>query len=286
MDEKSILITGANGQLGRALRTLLPKARAGDREILDITDKNLLDNFDWTDVKIIINAAAYTNVDGAETDEGAALARRINVDGLANLADVAGKRDLILVHISTDYVFDGTKSDHLENEVMSPINVYGQTKAVGDEIVLKLAKSYLLRASWVIGDGGNFVRTMLDLGRKGVSPSVVDDQFGRLTFADELARAIKFLLENKAEYGVYNITNSGPVKSWAEITEEIFADVGIDLPVRRISTERYLAGKQNIAPRPKNSDLNLDKLRAVGFGPKNWQEELKTYIMKAIKEGK
>jgi dTDP-4-dehydrorhamnose 3,5-epimerase len=281
MDGKGVVITGANGQLGRALQALLPSAVAGDRELIDITDKASVDGFDWTGVTVIINAAAYTNVDGAETAEGAELAQKINVDGVANLASVARERDLTLVHISTDYVFDGAKADHLETEDFSPISVYGRTKAEADAIVAGLAKNYLLRTSWVIGDGKNFVRTMLGLGERGIAPNVVDDQFGRLTFADELARAIKYLLETKAEFGVYNMTNAGPVKSWAEITEEIFADAGFDLTVGHISTEQYFAGKENIAPRPRNSDLNLDKLRSVGFEPKDWQNELKNYIDEA-----
>jgi dTDP-4-dehydrorhamnose 3,5-epimerase len=286
MDDKSILITGGNGQLGRALQLLFPGAKAGDRDMLDITDKAAVEGFDWSGVKVIINAAAYTNVDGAETPEGAELAQKINVDGMRNLAALAADRDMTLVHISSDYVFDGTKSDHLEDEPLSPINVYGRTKAEGDEMVVKLPKNYLVRTSWVIGDGNNFVRTMLSLGQRGISPNVVDDQFGRLTFTDELARAIKYLLETGAEFGVYNVTNAGPVKSWAEITEEIFADAGFDLSVGHISTEEYFAGKENIAPRPRNSDLNLDKIQATGFVPKSWQDELKEYIINETKEDK
>jgi dTDP-4-dehydrorhamnose 3,5-epimerase len=279
MDGKNIVITGGNGQLGRALQALFPAAVAIDRDELDITDLAAVRGFDWAGIEIVINAAAYTNVDGAETAEGAELAQQINVDGVANLAAVAGEKDFTLVHISTDYVFDGAKSNHLEDEEFSPISVYGRTKAEADAIVAGLAKNYLLRTSWVIGDGKNFVRTMLGLGERGISPNVVDDQFGRLTFADELARAIKYLLENGVEFGVYNMTNAGPVKSWAEITEEIFADAGFDLTVGHISTEQYFTGKENVAPRPRNSDLNLAKLRAVGFEPKDWTSELKDYII-------
>jgi dTDP-4-dehydrorhamnose 3,5-epimerase len=284
MDEKSIIIIGANGQLGRALQAQLPGAVAVDREELDIADSDQVANFDWSEIKIILNAAAYTNVDGAETPDGGALAKKINVDGVANLAAAAKDNDLTLLHISTDYVFNGEKSNHLETEPPTPINVYGQTKAEGDEIVLALPKNYVLRTSWVIGDGKNFVRTMISLGEKGIAPNVVDDQFGRLTFADELARAIIYLLEHQAEYGLYNVTNSGAIKSWAEITEEIFADAGFDLKVGHISTAEYFAGKENIAPRPRNSDLDLEKLRKTGYNPRNWQEELKTYVAKELKE--
>jgi dTDP-4-dehydrorhamnose 3,5-epimerase len=286
MDGKNIVITGGNGQLGRALQQLLPAAVAIDRDELDITDPAAVASFDWTGIEVIINAAAYTNVDGAETPEGAELAQKINVAGVQNLVDLAKAKDLKLVHVSTDYVFDGHLADHLESEPMSPISVYGKTKAEADQIVLGLPKGYIVRTSWVIGDGKNFVRTMLGLGQKGISPNVVDDQLGRLTFASELARAIKYLLDKPADYGVYNVTNSGPIKSWADITKEIFADAGFDLSVGYISTEKYFEGKENIAPRPTNSDLNLDKLHSTGFESKDWQTELKDYIIKETEEDK
>jgi dTDP-4-dehydrorhamnose 3,5-epimerase len=284
MDEKQILITGANGQLGRALQLRFPSAVAGDREMLDITDAEAVASFDWSEIKVILNAAAYTNVDGAETAEGAELAQKINVDGVRNLAQAAREHDLTLVHISTDYVFDGRQKNHSEDEAFSPINVYGRTKAEGDALVAAVPKNYVLRTSWVIGDGKNFVRTMLGLGARGIAPNVVDDQFGRLTFTGELVRAIEHLLLTNSTYGVYNVTNSGVIKSWAEITEEIFADAGFDLSVGHISTAEYFAGKENIAPRPVNSDLNLDKLRATGFVSEDWQEELKKYIKDDIME--
>lgn len=280
MNEKKIVIAGANGQLGRALQQHFPGAIAARRDTLDISDKDSVDNFDWSGVEIVINAAAYTNVDGAETSEGKELAQKINVDGVQNLAKAAKENNLTLIHISSDYVFDGTKKDHLETEEISPISVYGKTKAEGDEAVMNLPKYYILRTSWVIGDGKNFVRTMLSLGEKRISPNVVDDQFGRLTFTSELVRAIDHLLKADADYGVYNVTNSGPIKSWAEITEDIFADAGFDLKVGHISTAEYFVGKENIAPRPTNSDMNLDKIHATGFESKNWQDELKQYIIR------
>ena len=283
MNENKIVITGANGQLGQALQLRFPNAVATDRNELDITDKESVENFDWSNKEIIINAAAYTNVDGAETPEGKELAQKINVNGVQNLTEAAKKHNLTMVHISSDYVFDGTKKDHFESEEISPISVYGKTKAEGDELVMNLPKKYILRTSWVIGDGKNFVRTMLNLGAKGISPKVVNDQFGRLTFTDELVRAIEYLISVKADYGLYNVTNSGPIMSWAEITEEIFSDAGFkDLGVGHISTAEYFDGKEGIAPRPVNSDLNLDKIHNTGFKSKNWQDELKDYIMKEI----
>jgi dTDP-4-dehydrorhamnose reductase len=284
MNDKDIAIIGSNGQLGRALQARFPSAIAVDRDELDIVDKESVRNFDWSNIKAILNAAAYTNVDGAETPEGAELAQKINVEGVKNLAEAAEEHDLILVHISSDYVFDGSKKDHIETEEFSPISVYGKTKAEADNLVAKVPKHYILRTSWVIGDGNNFVRIMLGLGKKGTSPKVVDDQFGRLTFTNELVRAIDHLLDVKADYGTYNVTNSGVIKSWAEITREIFDDAGFDLSVDGISTKEYFEGKENIAPRPTNSDLNLDKIHATGFGSRDWQEELKKYIINEAKE--
>jgi len=285
MENLKIIITGSNGQLGRALKERLPEAIATRRDKLDISNKSSVENFDWAGVDVIINAAAYTNVDGSETQEGKELSQKINVNGVKNLVEIAKEKNIALVHISSDYVFDGTKKNHLEDEEMNPLSVYGRTKAESDKTITdNLDKYYILRTSWVIGDGNNFVRTMLNLGKKGISPNVVDDQFGRLTFTSELTRAIEYLLSNKANYGVYNVTNSGPVKSWADITEEIFSIAGFDLKVGHISTKKYFEGKENIAKRPTYSDLSLDKIHSTGFKSKNWQDELKNYIMMETKE--
>lgn len=279
MDGKGIVITGANGQLGRALQKVFPAAVAGDREMLDITDKASVEGFDWSGVRVIINAAAYTNVDGAQTPEGAELARKINVDGVANLADVARARDLTLVHISTDYVFDGTRQNHLETEDFHPLSVYGETKAAGDEYIMRnLTKYYILRTSWLIGEGKNFVRTMFELGAKGVSPKVINDQFGRLTFTDELTRIIAHLLGAGSDFGVYNASNYGQVKSWFDITRDIFRLAGFAQDVVEITTEEYFLGKENVAKRPRYSDFNLEKLHGTGFESADWEIELEKYI--------
>lgn len=280
-DDSRIFIVGANGQLGTALREKYPHARYADVGELDITDKSSVDNFDWSDITTIINAAAYTNVDGAETPEGRILAWQINAEGVANLVAVATQYDMTLIHVSSDYVFDGTKSPHTEDEVFSPLSVYGASKAAGDLAVSLAPKFYLMRTTWVIGEGKNFVRTMLGLAEKGVSPTVVADQVGRLTFTSELVRAIDHLLSANAAYGTYNITNDGPVMSWAEITREIFKMAGYDnLTVTNTTTEEYFSGKPGIAPRPLGSEMSLEKLRATGFTSKNWQDDLKLYIEK------
>jgi len=168
---------------------------------------------------------------------------------------------------------------HAEDELLSPLGVYGQSKAAGDLVVSLLPKNYLLRTTWVIGEGKNFVRTMLDLGNRGISPTVVADQVGRLTFTSELVRCIDHLLTTNAPHGTYNVTNDGTPASWAAITREIFADAGYtSLTVTDTTTAEYFAGKPGIAPRPLGSEMDLTKLHATGFASRNWQDDLKMYI--------
>lgn len=283
MDKEQILIVGAGGQLGTALHSQYPSAKAADSQELDITDKSSIENFDWSKVKVILNAAAYTNVDRAETAEGRKTAWGVNADAVANLVAVAAQNDAVLVHVSTDYVFDGTVSPHTEEEPFSPLSVYGASKAAGDIVASLAPKHYVLRTSWVIGEGNNFVRTMLGLGKKGISPTVVADQIGRLTFTSELGRAIDHLLSSKAPGGTYNVTNSGDPVSWAEITREVFNLAGFgELNVTNTTTEKYFAGKPGIAPRPLQSTLDLAKLEQTGFAPVDWRHDLKKYLEKEL----
>ncbi len=275
----SYFIIGANGQLGRALQAQYPRAQSADIDELDITNQDSVSNFDWSGIKVIFNAAAYTNVDGAETPEGREAAMKVNAEAVGYLAEIAKAHDMTLVHISTDYVFDGTKAPHTEDEVFAPLSVYGKSKAAGDKEAAKVPKHYILRTSWVIGEGHNFVRTMLELGRKGVSPTVVADQIGRLTFTSELVRAIDHLLTSKAPFGTYNVTNEGEPASWADITRTIFKEAGFDnLTVTDTTTAEYFSGKENIAPRPLQSTLDLTKLHDTGFISRDWKEDLKAYL--------
>ena len=184
------------------------------------------------------------------------------------------------MHISTDYVFDGTENIHNEDEAFSPLSVYGASKSAGDLVVSLAPKFYILRTSWVIGEGKNFVRTMLELGKKGINPTVVSDQIGRLTFTSELVRAINHLLSSNPNYGTYNVTNSGVSTSWAEITREIYKLSGLDNTVTDISTADYFKNKENVAPRPLKSTLSLDKIQSTGFESKNWTEDLTEYLQK------
>ena len=283
MDNSSIFIVGANGQLGTALRAQYPGSQFADISELDITNRESVDSFDWSGIKVILNAAAFTNVDGAETPEGRVASWNVNASAVANLARVARKHDMTLLHISSDYVFDGTKEPHMEDELFSPLSEYGASKAAGDLIVGQLDKHYILRTTWVIGEGKNFVRTMLGVAEKGISPTVVSDQIGRLTFTDELVRTIDYLLQNDAPFGTYNVTNDGPLASWAEITRQIFSLAGYDdLTVTDTTTAEYFAGKEGIAPRPLGSDMSLEKLHKTGFESRNWQDELKAYIAKEL----
>lgn len=280
MNSNNIFIVGANGQLGRALRQQYPEARFADIDEMDITDRQSVESFDWSGISIVLNAAAFTNVDGAETPEGRVAAWKVNASAVANLTRVCRTHNMTLVHISSDYVFDGTKEPHFENEDFSPLSVYGASKAAGDLLVEQLDNFYLLRTTWVIGEGKNFVRTMLGLAEKNISPTVVHDQIGRLTFTRELVRIIDHLLSTQAPFGTYNATNDGPLESWADITRRIFELAGHnDLTVTNTTTAEYFAGKDGIAPRPLGSDMSLDKLHSTGFTSHDWTHDLKDYIL-------
>ena len=190
MPPASTLIVGAGGQLGRALRAILPDVVAATRAELDLTDPNSVAAFDFAPYGVVINAAAHTKVDAAETPEGRRDAWATNVSGVGALVQAARDHRFTLVHVSSDYVFDGTVELHAEDEPFSPLGVYGQTKAAGDALVSTLPRHYIVRTSWVIGDGNNFVKTMASLADRGVEPAVVDDQYGRLTFTGDLAPGI------------------------------------------------------------------------------------------------
>jgi dTDP-4-dehydrorhamnose reductase len=172
LNNSEIFITGANGQLGTALRAQYPTAKFAGKDELDITNKESVSNFDWAGIKYLLNAAGYTNVDGAETPEGRIEAWKANAQAISYLGAVAREHDITLVHISSDYVFDGTKDSHREDEELSPLSAYGASKAAGDIALGQIPKHYILRTSWVTGEGKNFVRSILGLGQKGVEPAV------------------------------------------------------------------------------------------------------------------
>jgi dTDP-4-dehydrorhamnose 3,5-epimerase/reductase len=278
VEPKKILIIGARGQLGRALSKVVPAAVSMTRDTLDLARPESIKSFDFTPYRVVINAAGYTKVDAAETEEGRREAWAVNVSGVGALVEAARKHRLTLVHISSDYVFDGTEPLHTENEPFSPLGVYGQTKAAGDALVQTVPAHYVLRTSWVIGGGHNFVRTMASLADRGSSPDVVDDQFGRLTFTSELSRAIIHLLQVEAPYGTYNVSNNGEPMTWAGIARAVFAARGRDTAsVQSVTTAAYAAGKA-LAPRPRHSMLSLDKIISSGFRPADAMSQLHEYL--------
>ncbi|WP_248583335.1 sugar nucleotide-binding protein [Nocardioides sp. InS609-2] len=274
------LVVGGNGQLGQALQQEFPDAEGVGRDRLDLTDTGAVAAWPWADYDVVLNAAAYTAVDTAETAEGRVAAWAANATAPATLAALAREHGFTLVHYSSEYVFDGTAPldpGHTEDEPLSPLGVYAQSKAAGELAVAAAPRHYVVRTSWVIGDGGNFVRTMQRLAGNGVSPSVVSDQVGRLTFAAELARATRHLLESDAAYGTYHVSNTGPATSWSDIATRVFELSGRDAgDVTPISSEEYAAGK-TLAPRPLNSTMNLAKIRATGFEPEDAFVALERY---------
>lgn len=283
MAPKKILVLGADGQLGRALR----EAYAGARQVefatradVDLASPDSWPVRNWRNYSAIINAAAYTAVDTAETDQGRRDAWAVNVSAVTALAKVAAAHGITLVHVSSDYVFDGTEPLHREEEPFSPLGVYGQTKSAGDAVVSVVPQHYIVRTSWVVGDGGNFVRTMASLAERGISPSVVEDQVGRLTFTEDLAAGIRHLLDAGAPYGTYNLSNTGDPQSWAAIARRIYQLGGRDAgEVAGVSTADYFAGKE-AAPRPLHSSFDLSKIEATGFSPAPIEERLKAYLGK------
>lgn len=290
MKPKRTLITGSDGQLGKALRVVFPDAEFTTRADLDITDKNIYTARNWRQYDTIINAAAYTDVDGAETPEGRRLSWEINARAVANLGKIATQYDIKLVQPSSEYVFDGSTSPHSEDEPSSPISVYGQTKAAGDIAASAVPKHYIVRTSWVVGEGKNFVNTMKSRAETGAKSSVVNDQIGRLTFASDLARAIKHLLEHSpssnsqlpiANYGTYNVSSDGDNVSWADVAADVYELTGHNRDdVTGITTDEYYASKIGTAQRPLQSTLNLDKIKATGFVPRDWREALAEYLDK------
>lgn len=278
MPAPSTLVLGAGGQLGRALLGVLPGARGVTRAECDLANPEDIAGLDLSGVDALVNAAAYTAVDAAETPHGRRQAWATNVGGLGALVSRARERRIPIVHVSSDYVFDGVLEEHTEDEPFSPLGVYGQTKAAGDAIVSAYEQHYILRTSWVVGQGANFVATMSNLADSGACPSVVDDQHGRLTFAEDLAAAIAHVLSTRPEPGTYNLSNSGPVQSWADIAADVFELRGRRRDdITRVDTATYNAGRP-AAPRPFHSSLRLDKIATAGFSPATAQERLCAYL--------
>ncbi|RSZ64393.1 dTDP-4-dehydrorhamnose reductase [Corynebacterium hylobatis] len=272
---RRVLVTGADGQVGRALRRVLPEAEFVGRADFDVTAPPARN---WRQYSAIINCAAYTAVDAAESDR--ATAWSVNARGPAQLARIAAANNLTLVQLSTDYVFDG-QSDrpYTEEDPVSPLSVYGASKAAGETAAATAPRHYIVRTSWVVGEGKNFVDTMRELAERGVRPQVVHDQKGRPTFADEIARGIAHLLKAEPAYGIYHLTGAGDEVGFDELAMAVYTGRQQDPDmVQPVSSGHYFAGKEH-APRPSRSTMSTAKIEATGFVPQNWRVGLALYVL-------
>ncbi|MEI6266713.1 MAG: dTDP-4-dehydrorhamnose reductase [bacterium] len=277
-----ILITGGNGQLGKALAEVLKNEEIllTDTDNMEITDPTQIERV-FTDFEpdFLVHGAAITNVDGCE--ENPDLANKVNAGGTRNLVNACKKAGISMIYISTDYVFDGTATEPIpEDTKTNPLSAYGKSKLDGETAVLALQNGYVLRTSWVYGEGNNFVRTMLALSEKMNEIKVVNDQYGRPTYAPDLARAIYNVVQKHSTPGIYNVTGDGQIISWADFATEIFTIAGKKTKVVGITTEEYLSDKKDhtIAPRPMYSALDLTKSKASDLFLSDWKAPLAKYL--------
>lgn len=268
------LITGASGMLGRDLSTALSgrEVTALGRTELDVTNLDAV-RAAVAGHDVVINSAAYTKVDDAETDE--ATARAVNAIGAGNLATAAFETEAILVQVSTDYVFDGTAVDPYPEETnRDPVSAYGRTKAEGELLVLENngARSYIVRTAWLYGEHGpNFVKTMLRVASQRDEVTVVIDQIGQPTWTRDLAEQIVTLLDRDAPFGVYHGTNAGAA-SWYDFARAIFSNAGLDAGrVKPTESSAFVRP----APRPAYSVLGHAAWDAAGLAPmRDWDVAL------------
>ena len=289
-----ILVTGKNGQLGKSIHKSVTNNEQTDefvfvgREELDLSSTDSITSyFNHNNFDIIINCAAHTAVDKAE--EEAVLANQINHLAVAQLALIAKTQQAKLIHVSTDYVFDGeSDKPYTEAGVTNPINIYGKTKLAGEQTLKEImpTDAIIIRTSWVYSEhGNNFVKTMLRLGKQRDELSVVGDQIGSPTYATDLANAILKIIQNKAfkeveqETQVYHYSNAGEI-SWYEFAKEIFELADIQCSVSPITTAQY----PTPAKRPKNTLMNKDKIaKTFSVNIADWKESLNT-CMTILKE--
>lgn len=284
---KKILITGCNGQLGRAVnlfytgRTDLEFINT-DVDNLDIADIDaVMDLVRKTKPYAIINCAAYTAVDACETNRD--LAFKVNTLGARNLAIAAGESEAKLVHISTDYVFDGTKQGaYYETDQTNPASVYGSTKEAAEKMVKELCSRYfILRTAWLYGEGKNFAKTMLRIAQSSDKVRVVCDQIGTPTSTLELVKGIDSLLFSN-NYGLFHATCEGQC-SWADFARKVFALAGKEMTVEAVTTAQYLADYPQQAARPANSVLENYMFKMTnGFSFADWEEAIEEYMKTII----
>lgn len=289
-----VFVTGVGGQLGcdvvkelrrRGMETVGSDV-AGDVDVvLDITDEARVEQV-LTEEKpdAVIHCAAWTAVDAAEDEDKQETVRAINAGGTRNIAMACKKLDCKMVYISTDYVFDGQGEEpwQPDSRAYAPLNVYGRTKLEGELAVAELVeKFFIVRIAWVFGaNGGNFVKTMLNIGKKYDTLRVVRDQIGTPTYTSDLAGLLADMIGTE-RYGYYHATNEGGFISWYDFACEIFRRAGYDTKVIPVTTEEYGLSK---ARRPFNSRLDKSKLAREGFRPlPHWQDALERYL-KEIEE--
>lgn len=273
-----ILVTGSNGMLGHDLIDVLKDNHElilTTSKTLDITDKDKVIEFiRENNPDIVINSAAYTDVDGCEENQDIAYA--VNGDGVENLALGCREVDCPLVHVSTDYVFDGTARDPIrEDGKIGPISVYGKSKLKGEEAIQKiLDKFFIVRTAWLYGiNGGNFPKTMLELAKNHSEITIVYDEVGTPTYTPDLAYAISQLIDTDY-YGIYHITNSGHC-SWCEFARYIFEVAGSDVNVIPVTASEFARP----APRPHYSVLENKRWIDNGFEPlRHYKDAVKEYI--------
>lgn len=276
-----VLVTGVKGQLGHdVMNELAKRGYEGigvDVQEMDITDGEAVARvMEDAHPDKVVHCAAWTAVDAAEDQEE--LCRKVNALGTENIAKMCRKLDIPMIYLSTDYVFDGegTRPWEPDDPVVTPLNVYGQTKYEGEQAIEKyLEKYYIVRIAWVFGiNGKNFIKTMVNLGKTHDTVTVVNDQIGTPTYTFDLAKLLVDMLERE-EYGKYHVTNEGGYISWYDFAKEIFRQAGLDVKVIPVSTEEYKAK----AKRPSNSRMEKKKLDEHGFDRlPTWQDALVRYL--------
>lgn len=290
-----VFVTGVAGQLGYDVINELKKrdhiavgsdvvepaeCNADEMVLLDITDASAVEEV-LTRVQpdVVVHCAAWTAVDLAEDEDKIEKVRAINAGGTRNIAEVCKKLDCKMIYISTDYVFDGQGEEPWQPDCKEygPLSVYGQTKLEGELAVSELLqKFFIVRIAWVFGvNGKNFIKTMLNVGKKYDTVRVVSDQIGTPTYTYDLARLLVDMAESD-KYGYYHATNEGGYISWYDFTCEIFKQAGYETKVIPVTTEEYGLSK---AARPFNSRLDKRKLAEMGFKPlPTWQDALSRYL--------
>ena len=285
---KKVLLIGADGMLGGELKERLEKiyeVESTTIQTLDICDKEaVLAKAKEVNPYFIVNCAAYTNVDGCEVNFD--LANKVNGLALENIAEAAKAVDATLVHISTDYVFDGTldvEKAYTEDMETGPVTAYGKTKLLGEQNAAKAEKYYILRTAWLYGLGGkNFVKTMLKLSETHDTLSVVCDQHGSPTCTTTLCGIIEQVMEKEPAYGVYHSTNEG-FTTWYDFTVKIMELAGRTTKVNPVTSEEYKQMNPASSDRPKNSQLSKEKLHSIDIYPKTWEEALEDYLKEELK---